>query len=152
MALYIPSLILGSLTGLSLATNLTHNLVISSVKHTITMVSNFISFHHIKINEVIDEHDLIYKLQIVEALMRDIDKEDINKESIKLALNNVHIAVDNINMNLAQINHIINDHKQKYFANWRYINYDNQIYELKRNIKLLDIRYSMLLEIFNKFR
>jgi hypothetical protein len=110
------------------------------------------SYHHIKINEVIEEHDLIAKLQIIEALMKDMGEENIQKESIKLALNNLHKTVESINTNLSQIESIIEYHKQKYFANWRYLNYDNQIYELKRNIKLLDIRYHMLLEIYNKFK
>jgi len=152
MAFYIPSLILGSITSISIASNFTHNLITKSINHTFNMLSNFMSYHHIKINEVIEEHDLIAKLQIIEALMKDMGEENIQKESIKLALNNLHKTVESINTNLSQIESIIEYHKQKYFANWRYLNYDNQIYELKRNIKLLDIRYHMLLEIYNKFK
>jgi hypothetical protein len=152
MALYIPSLIIGSITGLSVASNLTINLISASVKYSVLIVSNFMSYHHIKINEVLDEYDLISKLQIIEAIMKDINDENIQKESVKLAINNVHNTIDNINKNISQIDQIINNHKQKYFSNWRYLNYDNEIYELKRNIKLLDIRYQMLLEISNKFK
>jgi hypothetical protein len=152
MALYIPSLIFGSITGISLASNLTHNIITTSIKQTISIMTNFISYHHLKINEVIDDNDLTSKLQIIQALIRDICNENIKKESIQLAINNLQIAVENINTNLSQIDYIINNHNQKYFAKWRYLNYDNLIYSLKRNIKLLEIRYTMLLEIFNKFK
>jgi hypothetical protein len=48
---------------------------------------------------------------------------------------------------LKKIDIIIKQHNEKYFSKWRSLNYEDDIYELKRNIKLMDIRYSMFLEI-----
>ena len=148
MAFAVSSVVLGSLTGISLATNLTNTLVISSITGSYNLIKNFATYHYIQINEVIEEYDLIAKLEIIEALIKDIEKEGISdKESIKKALSNLHITVDNINKLLQQIDLIIKMHNNKYFSNWRSLSYDKEIYELKRLIKLMDLRYAMFLEI-----
>jgi hypothetical protein len=148
MALAISSMVLGSITGISLATNLSNTLIKSSVQGSFDIIKNFVSYHHTQIKEVIDEYDLIAKLEIIEALMKDIEQEKINdKQSITKSLDNLKNVVENIHNSLKKIDIIIKEHQQKYFSNWRSLYYENEIYELKRNIKLMDLRYSMFLEI-----
>ena len=148
MALAISSVVLGSITGLSVATNITNTLVISSITGTYGLVRGFATYHYTQVNEVIEECDLTAKLEIIEALMYDVSKKDsTDKESIKKAFNNLDIVVTDINKLLQKIDLIIKAHKDKYFSNWRTLCYDKEIYELKRLIRLMDLRYAMFLEI-----
>jgi hypothetical protein len=148
MAFAISSMVLGSITGISLATNLSNSLIKSSVQGSFDLIKNFVSYHHTPIKEVIDEFDLIAKLEIIEAVMKDIENEKINdKQSITKALDNLRLVVENIHNLLQKIDNIIKGHEQKYFSKWRSLYYENEILELKRNIRLMDLRYSMFLEI-----
>jgi hypothetical protein len=148
MAFAISSMVLGSITGISLATNLSNSLIKSSVQGSFDLIKNFVSYHHTPIKEVIDEFDLIAKLEIIEAVMKDIENEKINdKQSITKALDNLRLVVENIHNLLQKIDNIIKEHEQKYFSKWRSLYYENEILELKRNIRLMDLRYSMFLEI-----
>ena len=144
MAFAISSMVLGSITGISLATNLSNSLIKSSVQGSFDLIKNFVSYHHTPIKEVIDEFDLIAKLEIIEAVMKDIENEKINdKQSITKALDNLRLVVENIHNLLQKIDNIIKEHEQKYFSKWRSLYYENEILELKRNIRLMDLRYSM---------
>lgn len=148
MAFAISSMVLGSITGISLATNLSHSVIKSSVQGSFDLIKKFVSYHHAPIKEVIDEFDLIAKLEIIEALMKDIEGEKIqDKQSIIKSLDNLRIVVENIHNLLTNIDNIIKEHEQKYFSRWRILYYENEILELKRNIRLMDLRYSMFLEI-----
>jgi hypothetical protein len=148
MAFAISSMVLGSITGISLATNLSNSLIKSSVQGSFDLIKNFVSYHHTPIKEVIDEFDLIAKLEIIEAVMKDIENEKINdKQSITKALDNLRLVVENIHNLLQKIDNIIKEHEQKYLSKWRTLYYENEILELKRNIRLMDLRYSMFLEI-----
>ncbi len=148
MALTISSMVLGSITGISLATNLSHTVIKSSVQSSFDLIKNFVSYHYTPIKEVIDEFDLIAKLEIIEAVMKDIENEKINdKQSIIKSLDNLRLIVENIHNLLKKIDNIIKDHEQKYFSKWRSLYYENEILELKRNIRLMDLRYNMFLEI-----
>jgi hypothetical protein len=148
MAFAISSMVLGSITGISLATNLSNSLIKSSVQGSFDLIKNFVSYHHTPIKEVIDEFDFIAKLEIIEAVMKDIENEKINeKQSITKALDNLRLVVENIHNLLQKIDNIIKEHEQKYLSKWRSLYYENEILELKRNIRLMDLRYSMFLEI-----
>ena len=148
MALAISSMVLGSITGISLATNLSHTVIKSSVQGSFDIIKKFVSSYHTPIKEVIDEYDLIAKLEIIEAVMKDIENEKINdKQSVIKSLDNLRLVVENIHNLLKKIDNIIKEHEQKYFFKWRSLYYENEILELKRNIRLMDLRYSMFLEI-----
>ena len=148
MTLAVSSVVLSSLTGISLATNITNSLVISSIRGTYSLIKSFATHHYTQVNEVIEEYDLTAKLEIIEALMKDIEKEYlVEKESIKKAFENLDTVVNNINKLLQKIDLIIKEHKDKYFSGWRTLSYDKEIYELKRLIRLMDLRYAMFLEI-----
>jgi hypothetical protein len=147
MALAISSIMLGSITGISLASNLSQAIIKTSIRNTFNLISNIVRYNYTQINEIINEYDLIAKLEIIEALIKDIENENNEKKSISKSLDNLRIVIENIHNLLKKIDIIIKQHNEKYFSKWRSLNYEDDIYELKRNIKLMDIRYSMFLEI-----
>lgn len=132
-------------------TNLTQKFLISSIQTSFSIVQNFVSCHHEQINEVLTETDLISKLEIIQSLMQDIQSESSSivdqRSSIQKSLHNLGVAVESISGLLKNIDEKIQRHQAKYFSSWRTLQYEKQMVELKKWIKLLDIRYHMFLEV-----
>lgn len=129
-------------------TNVAQKVLLTSIQTSFQLVQNFISTHHSQINEVLNETDLLSKLEIIQALIQDI--QDHNHDiwnSTQKALTNLSQVVKQILTQLTLIDEKIKRHQAKYFASYRTLNYEKQISELKNNIRLLDLRYGMFLEI-----
>jgi len=130
-------------------TNVAQKVLLTSIHTSFQLVQNFISTHHSQINEVLNETDLLSKLEIIQALIQDI-QQDHNHDiwnSTQKALKNLSQVVEQILTQLTLIDEKIKRHQGKYFASYRTLNYEKQISELKNNIRLLDLRYGMFLEI-----
>jgi hypothetical protein len=146
-------MVLGTLSSLSLASNITEKLLTNTIQNSFSLIKNFVSFHHEQINEVLSEHDLISKLEIIQALMTDIECETSNedknpiRQSVQKALMNLHLVVEEIVRLLENIDNKIKYHHTKYFSGWRRLNYEDEIKRLKKLIKLMDMRYQMFLEV-----
>jgi hypothetical protein len=129
--------------------NLTQKFLMSSIQTSFSIAQNFVSTHHEQINELMSETDLISKLEIIQALMHDIQDRypDHKSSSIEKSLQNLGVVVETISSILNQIEEKIQRHQQKYFCSWRSLNYEKLMIELKKNIRLLDIRFGMFLEV-----
>jgi len=141
--------ILATLSGLSITTNITQKLLSNSIQTSLDILKLFITSHHEQVNEVLLETDLISNLEIIEALMGDIEKNKEMQEhlAIQKALTNLHLIVEQIQKILEDINQKIKYHHTKYFSSWRTLKYEKQLANLKKSIKLLNIRYQMFLEV-----
>jgi hypothetical protein len=148
MELVVSSAV-SQLSNFTLATNITHNILSKTIQKSFQLLKKFVSSHHDQINEILIENDLVSKLEIIQALMNDIEKQinDFEKESIHKALFNLHSIVEEISNTLLKIDNKIKYHQTKYFYKWRTLNYENELQRLKRDIKLLDLRYQMFLEV-----
>lgn len=152
-------MVLGTLSSLSLASNITEKLLTNTIQTSFGLIKNFVSFHHEQINEVLSEHDLIPKLEIIQALMKDIENESYSEEksqdihrplmrqSVQKSLSNLHLVVEEIVRLLENIDNKIKYHNTRYFSGWRRLNYEDEIKRLKKLIKLMDMRYQMFLEV-----
>lgn len=146
-------MVLGTLSSLSLASNITEKLLTNTIQTSFGLIKNFVSFHHEQINEVLSEHDLIPKLEIIQALMNDIENEsspnDKNRirQSVQKSLSNLHLVVEEIVRLLENIDNKIKYHNTRYFSGWRRLDYEEEIKRLKKLIKLMDMRYQMFLEV-----
>lgn len=141
--------VLTTLSGLSITSNITEKVIINTIQNSFSLVKRFVSFQHEQIKEVLSEHDLISKLEIIQALMSDIeeDKKSIQKQSIQKSLTNLHFVVEEIHRLMENIDNKIKYHQTKYFSTWRSLNYEDEIKKLKRYIQLMDTRYQMFLEV-----
>ena len=129
-------------------TNMAQKVLMTSIQTSFQLVQNFVSTHHTPINELLHETDLLSKLEIIQALIHDIQDHSHDLwTSTQKSLTNLSQIVEQILSQLKLIDEKIKRHQLKYFASWRTLNYEKQINELKNNIKLLDIRYAMFLEI-----
>jgi len=140
-------MVLGTLSSLSLASNITEKLLTNTIQNSFGLIKNFVSFHHEQINEVLTEHDLISKLEIIQALMTDIESETSMRQSVQKGLSKLHLVVEDIVRLLENIDNKIKYHSTKYFSGWRRLNYEEEIKKLKNLIKLMDMRYQMFLEV-----
>ena len=141
--------VLKTISGLSFIGPLNEKIIVNTIQNSFNLMKSFISNHHEQINEVLLENDLYSKLEIIQALMIDIegDQDSLQKQSIQKSLLNLHMIVEDILKLLEIIDQKIKYHNTKYFSKWRSINYEKQIVQLKKSIQILDRRYQMFLEV-----
>lgn len=152
MNMALTTVVLGTLSSLSFTSTLTDKLLSNSIQSSFKIMKKFVSYHHSQINEMISDSDLISKLEIIQALMHDMEKKYENqqiseKESFQKSLLNLHQIVDQIEKVLQKIDDKVKYHQTKYFHGWRTLNYEKEMKQLEKMIKLLDVRYKMFLEI-----
>lgn len=131
-------------------TNLSQKVITQTIQTSFGLVKNFVSTHHEQINEVLEETDLLSKLEVIQALIHDIQDHPSTKDiwtCTQKSLIHLSIIVEKISLLLKQIDEKIQRHQQKYFSSWRALNYEKLILELKSNIRLLDMRYLVFLDI-----
>lgn len=147
-------MVLSTISSLSLATNITEKLLINTIQSSFNLMKHFVSFHHEQLKEVLTDHDLIAKLEIIQAMISDIesDKTSMDKRSIQKALTNLHLVIEDIQRLLENIDNKIKHHHTKYFSSWRGLNYDQEINRLKKCIHLMDLRYQMFLDVLSTSR
>lgn len=146
----LTSMALASLTSMSsCVTGATTTLLTRSIQSTFETLKSFVSKHHTYINEVLVENDLNAKLEIISALMDDIETKWFKKKTISIekSLYHLHQTVDKIHFILKAIDAKISYHKTRYFSMIRSLNYEDEIISLKKEIKVLDSRYNMFIDV-----
>ena len=145
----LTTVVLGTLSSLSIPSTIADKLLNNSIQSSFRIMKKFVSSHHESINEMIVDSDLISKLEIIQALMNDLEKKYIHseRESFQKSLLNLHQIVDQIEKILEKIDSKVKNHQSKYFHHWRSLNYEKEKKQLEKMIKLLDLRYQMFLEI-----
>jgi hypothetical protein len=143
--------VLKTMSGLSFANylypSLNEKLLTNTIQNSFHLIKSFITFHHEQINEVIMEYDLIFKLEIIQALLTENEKDSFQKQSVQKVFFNLHSIVEEILKHLERIDQKINYHRSKYFSSWRRLDYGDEIKKLRKYIKLMDIRYQMFIEL-----
>lgn len=144
MALTVGSAVLGAVTSINLATSLAHNIVTGTIHGTYIVTNKLLTYHNTQVKEVLEEYDLIAKLEVIEAMTKNINDE---REFVKLSLEHLSSILKRIHCTLNDINSIIEYHNTKWFNSWRPLNYDDKLNELKKSITLLDKRYHMFINM-----
>ena len=101
---------------------------ISDASYTIYgSVSDIFSYSN-KVDEVLTQLDIKERVKTVDLLIKDIRQYN---QTITNCVSNLHDIIVLIREDLKQINHIIEEHKQKYFPNWRHLDCKIQLDNLK---------------------
>jgi len=130
--------------------DLTHNAISKSVKLTYETFKNIISYNRQEVTNNLEEIDIMNQLQIVDALMNDIDKNKNivnNYTSIEVALKQLHEIVNKVHQELNTINEIIKYNESIWFPRFRAIDYNKNIQELKIHKKIMDGRLNLLIKL-----
>lgn len=105
---------------------------------------------HPVINSVLSDLDLQSDLNVIEALIRQVDKQIENlseDDALAISLHQVDNLVHRIKDELAEIKTELKLHEEKWFSSWRSANYQKPLNRLTRHKKLLDKRVNMLIEL-----
>ncbi len=110
-------------------------------------ISNISSFNETFLNKVIEELDLLKKIEIVNSLYD--NSSDLKNKTIILALNNVHDISVKIENELKDIEKDIEYFKTLYFQYIRGLPYMEKINNLKKHSKILDDRLNLLIQLLS---
>jgi hypothetical protein len=102
------------------------------------------------IKREIDDTDLEYKIIAISSFLQEISEENYNSKTIHMHLSGIYEILENINVELNAINtecRYIESSWYHYLIGWTYFNSNINLYNLKKQIVLLNNRYDMLLKI-----
>ena len=100
------------------------------------------------IDDIIKCLDIQERIKTVNLLIKDI-KEYNN--IISNCILNLHDIILLIREDLKQINIIIENHKKKYFSNWRVLDCKKQVKNLKLHSVILDKRFDYLIKSLDMY-
>tara|TARA_B100001758_G_C18172948_1_gene485303 strand:+ start:214 stop:651 length:438 start_codon:yes stop_codon:yes gene_type:complete len=132
---------------------LSHELAITALSDTKNNIYNIVSrLNGVSNNHIIktlDDLDIMSKLQIVEALLKQVPSEKYRKDTaIYVAFYQLHCIVEEIEIQLGEIELILKEHQQKWFNIFRgceinldklRLNYTKMEKRLDMFIKLIDL-------------
>ena len=133
----ITSIIISELIG--------KEVISDTVKGINSSISSIESFNINKVNDVLEELDIIKKIEIVNSLF---DNHNLETDKTKvIALNNLHEISEKIMKELEEINKDIEYTKTIYFSYFRSSPYFEKLNKLKKHCKILDERMDLVLRL-----
>lgn len=151
------SLVVGGVTLITLAANMVgKDIVMKSMNRALTStygtVSWFMNYDQPCANTIVAEirkSDIKFTLELIGKLVEDINnkKYEIESKSILYALEQVSVQLDIVNGELREIQYSIENHKQKYFSNWRCLVSKSSIASIITNKQILENRYKQLIKL-----
>jgi len=101
-----------------------------------------------KLKNIIEELDLTSKIDIINDLIKDVDKENINN-IIHKAIHYLHDIIETINKEVEDIKKEIKEHSELWFHRYRTPNYISKIEKLIKHNQILDKRLDLFIKVFN---
>ena len=97
---------------------------------------------------IIEELDLMSKIDIINSLINDIDSKNIN-DIIHKVIHYLHMIIDTIKQEIEEIKKEIKEHKELWFHNFRTANYKVKIERLIKHNQILDKRLDLFIKVYN---
>ena len=97
---------------------------------------------------IIEELDLMSKIDIINSLINDIDSKNIN-DIIHKVIHYLHMIIDTIKQEIEEIKKEIKEHKELWFHNFRTANYKAKIERLIKDNQILDKRLDLFINVYN---
>ena len=101
-----------------------------------------------KLKNIIEELDLTSKIDIINDLIKDVDKENIN-DIIHKAIHYLHDIIETINKEVEDIKKEIKEHSELWFHRFRTPIYISKIEKLIKHNQILDKRLDLFIKVFN---
>lgn len=120
-------------------------MISDSYKNINSSIYNIRSFDIEYVNHVLEDLDILKKIEIVNSLFENIEIEH-NKTKV-IALNSLHDIADKIQKELTEIKKDIEYTKTIYFSYFRSKPYFEKLNKLKNHSKILDQRMNLVLQI-----
>ena len=140
------------MAGGTILSYMSHELAVAAVSDTTSNIYSLIyslnGYSNAKLNLLLDEMDVLSKIQIVEALIKEISEDKYKKNSsLSLALHHLHKVVEEIELQLGEMDEVMKTHKNKWFSSWRGLDFD--VNKLKLNFIKMDKRLEMFINLLN---
>ena len=94
-----------------------------------------------------EELDLEVKIQIIQSFINNLN--EIKNETIQLCLKNIKLIIDKLSKELNEIKSIREDHKNKWFSNYRIPDYEKNFLNLQKYTNIFNQRIDLLFKIKN---
>ena len=112
----------------------------------ISVTETAIIHNHTDVHNVFTELDLDVRLEVINSLIKHIKDQN---EAVHVCLESLLSIIGEINKTTNKIKIAQTEHREKYFNQWRTINVDDYIEEIKKQSKILDKRFDLLVSIVN---
>lgn len=129
------------------------NLLVGTVTTTASSIGSLIKYLTTNtspgINDILaflTSIDLEFTIGIVEQVVNELDKQNIN-ESIHKVIIGVNEILSLIHQELASVKLAIEDHNAKYFNGWRSFKWTGNLDNIKKHNEIFKHRYGLLFEL-----
>ena len=138
--------------GGALMSYISHELAVNALTDTTSNIYSIITrlngFSDKYVIKTLEEIDISSKLQIVEALLKQICLDKYSEKSpITISFNQLHNIVEEIEIQLAYIEKQLKEHCQKWF--YRIRGCEINIEKLKQNCTTMDRRLDIFIKLLN---
>ena len=121
----------------------------SSIINLITHLSTTEYPNSDSIRNVLYETDIELKMKVINSLVNDLKKKKNLAEPINIALGSLAETTEKLHKELDIIKKNVEIHKSKYFKNWRNLNCDENLHNIKKLNNILDKRLDLLTKILS---
>ncbi len=130
-----------------LGTQIISNIINDTSTKVVSVLETSLVHAHEDVHKLLLELDLEVRLAVIGSLINHISDEHNKNESIKLCLKSVYDSITKISQEIHKIDEKIEEHKEKYFSNWRSVDFTNELQVIKFNSDILEKRFSLLVNI-----
>jgi len=125
--------------------------VTNSTKTILGSVTTILDDEDFTFKKMLMEYDLTSKVEIINIYINEITNNNslFEKHSVKLAIKNVLDMLEHISIEIKVIEKKIKQHKELWFHIFRTPDYKILLLDLESNIKILNERFKLLIEIKN---
>lgn len=104
-----------------------------------------------EIQAELEKMDLTNKISILESLMEDLHKKNMN-EPVNKSISAVDSILKSIHIELNEIQQRLINHNNKWFSGWRSLNCSSNILKIKGHNNILDNRVDMLIKLISIYK
>lgn len=132
-------------------TLISKELIAKTIGETSTSIYNSLNdiYNQNEFNHILDELDIKSKIDIVNSLMKTVDKKKKISDVLHKSLNYLHEIIDKINLEIKDISKEIEEHKHKYFYYLRTPSYNTKVNNLVKHSDILNKRLDLLIKLIN---
>jgi hypothetical protein len=140
-------------TGINMATVLTGELLTNVIHHSAKGLKVFYSFISEsgesvitkKYHDDLDLLDIPFKLQLITNWLKQNNMEKIkSNNNLEILYNGINESCNIISNTITSINNRIEEHKSKWFHNWRTLYLEDLMDTLKKNTSILNERLKLV--------
>lgn len=128
---------------------ISHEMIMKTINVTTALVSNLLTASHSNndVKKVLQELDIEATTKTGEALVRELSKKVLERESIKVCLRYLHKSIKHLNFHLENLDTELREYEERYLKWFRYPTVDTHIVEIQQEYGIMQQRLNMLIKL-----